>query len=590
MGINSHSSTPNSNTWVSAYPTLAKEKVTTDPSAKEITGGLAVKRYGKLEMAKVLLTSPDSVKPALKALGYMLAHQVTRGETSKQFEAKAAHSGFDLFKIVADQAFGNENMGRVRNIGKKDVLMNKQDCEAADQLREKCQELKKWNPLFKQIDDKSIKEKVPDSMITDGICAGIRLDIAKKHLIEGQTVEHIIASNEKGASAEAAANQSIYELLKATEDPYQALAGVFKDLKEIAASQGGYELAQVDFDLVGQALVQADDDLSQGIIYKQVDFGSFNELYQRNDQHPNDLAHLIKDLVNDQKNQVRAAEAKPETASTSWMGRKEDKGDNSFWTIKDPLAFQEAALKKMNANYKEAIIGKKSTEVLLLNKEREKNIKALKWTVALLQHKQGIEENIIKTVQQNASKNANFSSVDSKNYSLSTKLREQASSIFGKTGPSFTSDSIYDSIADPSIRYAIKELGKERKNNIKYQAVAKTRGLELESLKEVMGHYSLHQSNDSYLNNLSKLEVGTYSVNFATGNGGHAITYIKESDEKGYILDPNGIQIKCGDAAETAQQFKKLLGFYEEPDVKSPTYQKGKTDHHLDFQRFKLPK
>lgn len=133
-------------------------------------------------------------------------------------------------------------------------------------------------------------------------------------------------------------------------------------------------------------------------------------------------------------------------------------------------------------------------------------------------------------------------------------LRAKAGELLGKKT---TKDEPFDQISDPLIRYAMKNLKNERHDDVCYHAVADARGVKLLSLKDVMGSYLMH-TDDSYLSNLPKLQAGMYSVDIDTGSGDHAITYVKVSDQEGYIMDPNGFQIRCKDAQHTIQQFKKI--------------------------------
>jgi len=70
----------------------------------------------------------------MKGLGFMVVHQVTRGETSKMYKAKAVHSAFKLVDIWTKFYFGDDAIGKARNIGRKEMLADEEDLAAAETL------------------------------------------------------------------------------------------------------------------------------------------------------------------------------------------------------------------------------------------------------------------------------------------------------------------------------------------------------------------------------------------------------------------------------------------------------------------------
>lgn len=92
--------------------------------------------------------------------------------------------------------------------------------------------------------------------------------------------------------------------------------------------------------------------------------------------------------------------------------------------------------------------------------------------------------------------------------------------------------------------------------------VANARGIVIKPTFEQMGHYSQFPDDFSYLKNLKNLEAGLYGIDFNLADGGHTITYRKVSDEEGYMLDPNGMQIKCSNPEDTLIKLQKLLNIY----------------------------
>lgn len=523
------------------------------------------KKSGKLTRARVILSSPASVKPSLRALGLMLAHKITSGETSKMYKAKAVHSVFKLVDIWAKFYFGEDAIGKARNIGRKEMLANAEDFDAASELLDV---LKKE----KRISNLSLR---PESKIADGICAGIRLDIAQRHLCNGEDLTNIIRSNEKGASKEAAANQAAYEILKANpESTSKKMLATLASLEQLSKCEGGNEAFHTDFNLVGQALVQADPILSANLPI----YDDFEREYPLDQTNPKDLPHLIRALVDEEKGRITEHTTKAksgEVEAESWLHTK-----YQVFTIKDPVAFQQAVLVKINQDFNEAVQGKSGSEINQLAVQREKNIQVLNWTVAFLQLKEAADAAKSMPV-------AGTGTAHKPEPKFWNALGNKALAILGKK--SVSAPPLYDSISDPLMRHAIQSLSEDRADDTSYHAVASLRGIKLTSVMEVMGHSSMH-TDASYLSHLPKLGEGMYSVSLDTGTGGHAITYVKVSENEGYILDPNGFQIRCKDAQHTIQQFKKLLKLYPEADEKSPAYQKEEPDHHLAFQKMEAKK
>ncbi|PJD96317.1 MAG: hypothetical protein CK425_06400 [Parachlamydia sp.] len=552
--------------WSPAYPA---DK--TSPAEKKDLADLSEvkeKKSGKLTRARVILSSSASVKPSLRALGFMLAHKTTRGETSKMYKAKAVHSVFKLVDVWTKFYFGEDAIGKARNIGRKEMLANEEDFDAASEL---------LDALRKEqgISNMSFR---PESKIADGICAGIRLDIAQRHLCNGEDLADIIRSNEKGASKEAAANQAVYEILNANpESTSKKMLATLASLEQLSKCEGGNEAFHTDFNLVGQALVQADPILSANLPI----YDDFAREYPLDQTNPKDLPHLIRALVDEQKARIieHTTKAKSgegeEVEAESWLHTK-----YQVFTIKDPVAFQQAVLVKINQDFNEAVQGKSGSEINQLAVQREKNIQVLNWTVAFLQLKEAADAAKFMPA-------AGTAAAHKPEPKFWNALGSKALAILGNKSAS--TSSLYDSISDPLMRHAIQSLSEDRADDTTYHTVASLRGIKLTSVMDVMGHSSMH-TDASYLSNLPKLGEGMYSVSLDTRTGAHAITYVKVSENEGYILDPNGFQIRCKDAQHTIQQFKKLLKLYPEADEKSPSYQKREPDHHLAFQKMEAKK
>jgi hypothetical protein len=545
----------------------AKKEISTEQGDQKPQDEIKQKKSNKWTQIKTVTRSKESFLPGIKIVGGIIAQKVTTGETSTKHKVNAEHANYEIIDIWAKHYFGEDSLGSARNIGRKDILANKEDLLAAQKLLEECKK--------KLADQVYIEpDAAPSFSETDGICAGIRLDIAERHLLMGESIGSIIEENKKGASSEAAANQAVYELLRAyPESSDVKMTSALNSLIAISKSQGGNAAFHTDFNIVGQALVLADDREGEN-------FPVLESQYTPINKNKSELLDVIKDVIEAEKQ--KASQLKDQTGSTegSWMAlRPLGPLGKQIYIIKDPTAFRQAVVSQLNENFSENIIGKNGLVVDQLIHQREKNMRVLNWTTGLLQYKLSLESSPWETAQ-----NTIESGEKKHENKLWNSLQKQASSLFSKKTQQ--TSSAFDAITDPQIRYAVQSLYHERMDTTTYHAVAYLRGLKLTSVDKVMGHYSMHPSDASYLSNIPKLPPGVYSVDFDKNPGSHSITYVKVSDQEGYILDPNGFQIKCKDGRNTILQFQKLLAQYPEPKKRGPIYQEGQPDHHLAIQKF----
>ena len=412
----------------------------------------------------------------------------------------------------------------------------------------------------------------PESKISDGICAGIRLDIASDFLIKGKSINAIINSNQKGASAEAAANQAVYDLIKIPSiKKTTIMLETLDHLEKISNSVTENEMSSVDVRAVGRALTIVDGQISGG----DVDYFQFLQKYTSDDKKLNkqssvEFIEVVNTYINEQKNIARNM-AKGE--QHPFLSRNK----NQIWIISDPLKFQEGMLKEINTKFNENIDNAQSSdEKIYADKSKDEQIKTLKWTVSILQLKNELERQM--ETQTSAPKEVKLSD-------RLQSFRTEAIKVFGKLAKK--DESFSSTISDPLIKHVIAKLIAHDMDDKQYSLTAHARGLELESVEDIMGHSAIVSSDDSYLKNFIRLETGVYAIDLMSGDGAHAITYVKEEDGKGYILDPNGPQLRCQTPEHALHLLKKVLTEYEEPVDKSPLYTKGNTDHQLSIKKFK---
>ncbi|EFB40946.1 hypothetical protein pah_c178o056 [Parachlamydia acanthamoebae str. Hall's coccus] len=469
-------------------------------------------------------------------VAYNLAHQITFGKTSKKFKAKAIHLRWNLYKNITKKHFGDDFLGNSRNVARYSVIVEATAYQASKNLLQQCRADKQAKMMTK------VKVKIP----LMGICSGINLDIAERYLIKHETINEIIASNQKGASAEAIANQTVFSCIDHEEDYGVVFLEILQDLMKMKPSKLDDPLFFQSFTHISLLLTELDPHLK----FSAAPVSPIIKKTLLKESPINDLLILERKLCE-----------KERKSRSAWLGHAKEYPDSGC--VKNVEAFQKAASDFINRQYRNALAQVKPSEShSRLIKKREDAINTLKWVTSYLEFQEEVKRIIPK-------KNGKYL-ISSRNY-----IR------------------VLKKISDPTIRSVMKIMLFNHSLKSRYQVLARARGLKLESLKAIMGDSSLHASNVSYLQNLSKLEPGVYSVIFRTLkiNTSHAITYFKIDENRGYLLDPNNIQIQCGDAKHTFLQFQKLLSFYKEPfyDPLSKFAifkRKNRTNNLLIFHRF----
>lgn len=410
----------------------------------------------------------------------------------KVFRALSDHyiDKIDCFKLFERSRFGEDLIGNSINLARKEVLESASDKVAAEALVKKCQTAlrKETRPLL-QLDT----SKDPEAAHLDGICGGIHLDIAHSYLIEGVSVRKIMSRNEKGGSAEAAANQALFDLLVYHPGFSKEFQNTFASLEELgvaarAAKEEG--ILNVDFSAVAAIL------------------GKFGlQAHERSSEERFPLLEIMDAVLKEES-----------------LKKEGSFLESNGVTVKDYYALE-----------------KRMTEKIILADEGDKGtmLKQLTWVVGLLQYAQSLNAD-------------------------STKR-----------------EILYEKIKNPVIRGVLAEITQENALGSKMQLLAKVHGMEVASVAKTIGKAVTHRSDTTFLQKTNLLKPGVYGIGFRTRETAHIVTYIKHSDEEGYILDPNGLQIRCKDHDHTVAQFTKLLATYAEPQEKGPLHEKGQPYHGL---------
>lgn len=477
---------------------------------------------------------------------YHIGNKLTTGNTSKLFKAKLIHLKKDAHESQLKSIFDKDFFASTRNIGRRSVLVQRKDVKATEKLRK----------LLENGENKSIHIdpiKTPESRILDGICAGMTLDIAVKYLINRQNIADIIEKNKKGGSAKAAANQAIYAFIDA-KLPYSVIfLDLIKNLKEIAKTEVENPLFQVNFDDVGQALLYLDPALSLSSSPYAAEYSLSKT------PNPNSFNATFAAFMSEEYRLRRE--------NSAWLSH--EKG-NPFH-IKNLEAFKKDMLDTIDQKYEKRIQKATSETVNQLNQKKLRDIHTFQWVFSILEYRQSCQAKKLppnsKQTENNSKKRGVFRRITKKSPSPITH---------------------YTAISNPSISSTFSLLTEELFKDKRYHAVVCARGLKLESVNMIMGSRWAHSSDHSYLQNISNLEPGVYSVSIAHKTGLHLINYIKVDESEGYIIDSIGAQIRCKDARHTVEQFEKHLALIPEPDVTAFAV-KGESTHRLHFQKFVVP-
>lgn len=167
------------------------------------------------------------------------------------YRAQVITADMKIESIWLQREFGKSLVVPTLNIGNRQVLKSQDDLNQSKKIVD---DLKKEGaPSLGSI----AIEKDPEGTITDGICFGYCLDVAKR-VIDGEPIESIVSAQRKGGSAEAAASQAVYQLLTHTI----AYDELFLDLVQQLKHSGDYET--VDFDALLYALTPTLKELRLG--------------------------------------------------------------------------------------------------------------------------------------------------------------------------------------------------------------------------------------------------------------------------------------------------------------------------------------
>lgn len=597
---------------------------------------LEVKKPGILNIVGTLLKNTESYGPLVKMIGYRIASGVSglaNQNISATYNVKVGHQLSKLTHLFTKSYYGDALIGSARNVTSREVIRNSTDYEATQKLLEEVRRGMANNPHIRQYNQVAAIDENPKFRMGDGICAGIRADIASR-FFNGESIENIVKANAQGAPPEAAANQALYEAIKCktTLNVGNVFQNIFKQLELLSRSKvgpggtsnpenpGRGTVRDVDFSQVAKAVllldpyIQKGQQTSEGLSHP---FQEFQEAYlPKGPRVRTDFLSMVEDIF--YENNIRMSfNSRMVIDPAKFEKRMLEKINNNFdmKVIEVHLQqLEQLASSQMDKhlldNYRKDLaelklkpnsenIQKLKKRVLVFPEsrgwninvvdnnlaiERDKNVKQAKWVVSTLQMAlfvQNPEEyKRLYPTQAPQEKNKSFVSNIWKN------IVEKAQSVFGKDGEEKDFTSVVD---EPDHRHIIENVFYQVNHDRSIEAVLYARGVEQVSIGHIIGHSSLYDSDVSYLRNLDRLFLhpdggpGFYSLDFSTGSGAHAISLIINEDGKtGYILDPNGSQLKFNNVEEAQILLAKMMAFYPEPD--SNTSDVG--NHRLHINKY----
>ena len=487
-------------------------------------------------------------KPFLQSIGYAFASIVTFGQKSKYFEAKSTHYQMKADELGIKKHFEKVYMHSARNIAQNEILRDKKDYEASMDLLQQYRKLQENDKIiFSQIQIND--ERDPEKTLLDGICYGISVDVAQRYLIGGETIESISESLKKGASAEAAANQAVYQMTISSAEVSWVMIHLIEELHRISKQKDATLEFKVNFTAVAQGVIVANPSLqSYANFFK-------NFAYPTKDIQEAQLMILIHNV---QKEELANAELKKESYLTY-------NAKLQGYVLNNLTSFEEKVQAKIDT-------------LEIPKDEKKRMVHTLKWISAFLALQTEIHAIISKQQTQQEPKEIPQSPLKK----VWIELYQKARSIFKLYKPK-EPENYCATIHDPMRQEVLSSLFKEAKSHMPIShALCAVRGLKMESTKAILSTSTIYKNDKDYLNNLDQLEEGVYEIDIIVKGGAHTITYIKES-EKAYIIDPNFLTMRLSSKEQTKEELLKLLKQYS-PPVKSKI--KNHMDHQLQIYRY----
>lgn len=442
---------------------------------------------------------------------------------SRIYNARSVHADRNAFERDRENYFKCKVIGKSRNIAQEDFIRNRDDYKASKQL---INEISKFEEASRF---KVHESKFNQTSASNGICAGIGIDIAERLLVKGEDIETILLSGEKGATVAAAANQAVYSLIV---DESSALA--VPALFSVLAHNFIGEHEEHPLNLSYEELLQV-----RPALFK-LDSLTMNILsHSKHSSTNSSFDDVFEAVLDEAKNQLQHSGKHP------WLS-KNDKG----FIIRD--------MKK----FKESVIQNSATEV------NERTLDALLSFYPLIVPS---TSKIVRkqSILRNASEN-----------SLWHKLTVHAGKVFHPVSP-YKKIKIKDSASDFDY---LRKVVYHHFDLERISLVAKARHIALEP---VALHSTLFKNDEEYLKQLKGIDSGLYGLTLITERSGHFITLLKQEDGSFYIMDPNHPQVYAKNFEEANYFLTNILAGYTYREQKRPWQTEDPQYHELNLLRMK---
>lgn len=153
------------------------------------------------------------------------------GSIGRKYKAERGRRISKLQSVKNRRFFKGYQVAGAINIAQHHVLKSKEDLQQAKVLFKQI----KNDPVANKNYNLRVRKNLQSRSI-EGICFGISVDVAKQILIDKRTPEEVMISIERGATAEACANQEVYLALAATRK--DSIGDLFALLDQLSKVKG----------------------------------------------------------------------------------------------------------------------------------------------------------------------------------------------------------------------------------------------------------------------------------------------------------------------------------------------------------------
>ncbi len=405
-------------------------------------------------------------------------------------------------------------------------IVQKNAAERQAEIVEAKQELSKQ--LLAEVQKKHPHSKLSDvaskELLTEGICFGIMVDLAD-HYLNGDKaeMEHLYSELAKGGSAEAEIYQGAIKGVEAKVSHSHVIDTLYASIDQMKNDATDSTLSKTlpHFDRKHQSALRS-------VIFNLTTI----------DTNPPDFMESIRN------NETYANMLFPvdEDQETSFMSGFQ----------KSQSEIQQVGLTFLMAKTFETI--KNENRSLRTEMHDGKDVLNFSYVQGKLLHELNTE---FKKKMENASP---------EHKSFLIKRREQ---LIGEIKLAAAAEE-YNTRGAISTDPLLKTIFENKSLMINQSTLLALKGLSMSPCTEAMGNHLEFRDDAGYLNNLDNLEPGFYLLSITTKNGGHAVSFIKESDGSGYLIDPNDRKVKFSNNAEAKELANALTSTYSQPETIVP--------------------